>query len=294
VVIELELDEPLIQLRVLKHWSFVNSLMLIGILSVGLQTILFYIPEFMQTSQGIQPLKTGLVMLPEALVMVVLMPFAGRIYDKWGPRWPAVIGLAVAAYGTYLLCGINSDMTERDVVIWTCVRAIGNGLGLMPIMTAGLAVIPREYSSSGSTLNNIVQRVAGALGLAVMSVIATSQQNQLMVDRAALVPSSSSLPQVQQAIGQGTTALYAIYQQLVVKVTAGAYSDVFYVTAIITGIGVIFAFMMSKPTPRATEQPIAHDSDTQQHAPSHTVGTKPDVPEHEAAELQTVDQKLLA
>src|SRR5882757_10448130 len=86
VVIELELDEPLIELRVLRHWSFVNSLLLISVLSIGLQVILFYLPLFMQDSQGMQALTTGLVMLPESLVMVILMPFAGQLYDKIGPR----------------------------------------------------------------------------------------------------------------------------------------------------------------------------------------------------------------
>jgi EmrB/QacA subfamily drug resistance transporter len=271
VVIELELDEPLIELRVLRHWSFVNSLLLISVLSIGLQVILFYLPLFMQDSQGMQALTTGLVMLPESLVMVILMPFAGQLYDKIGPRLPAVIGLAIAAYGTYLLCGINADMTERDVVIWTSVRAVGNGLALMPIMTAGLAAIPVENSSSGSTLNNIAQRVSGSLGLAVMTAIASTQQNQLMADRSALVQSNSSLPQVQQAVSEGTSALYAIYQQLQIKVTAGAYSDVFYVTAIVTAIGVVLALFMGRPQPTpapTSTEPPANQTAADSTAPS--------------------------
>jgi hypothetical protein len=123
----------------------------------------------------------------------------------------------------------------------------------MPIMTAGLAAIPVENSSSGSTLNNIAQRVSGALGLAIMNSIASTQQNQLMADRSALVPSTSSLPQVQQAVSEGTTALYAIYQQLLIKVTAGAYSDVFYVTAIVTASGVVLGLFMRQPQPAPPE-----------------------------------------
>jgi MFS family permease len=210
-------------------------------------------------------------MLPESLVMVILMPFAGQLYDKIGPRLPAVIGLAIAAYGTYLLCGINADMTERDVVIWTSVRAVGNGLALMPIMTAGLAAIPVENSSSGSTLNNIAQRVSGSLGLAMMTAIASTQQNQLMADRSALVQSNSSLPPVQQAVSEGTSALYAIYQQLQIKVTAGAYSDVFYVTAIVTAIGVVLALFMGRPQPNPAPtptEPPANQTTADSTAPS--------------------------
>ncbi|MDT7657209.1 MAG: hypothetical protein QOF38_1924, partial [Pseudonocardiales bacterium] len=154
VVIELERDQPLLNLRVFKSWQFVNSLLLISILSVGLYAILFYLPLYLQESQGLQPLRVGLILLPEALMLAVFMPIAGTLYDKIGPRWPAAIGLLIAAYGGYLLCGINPNMTQQDVVVWTCIRAIGNGLAMMPIMTAGLSAIPAEYSSSGSPVNN--------------------------------------------------------------------------------------------------------------------------------------------
>jgi MFS family permease len=130
VVIELELDKPLIELRVLRSWPFVNSLLLVSVLMIGLQTILFYLPPFLRNNQGYEALPTGLLMLPESLVMAVLMPVAGLPYDKIGPRWPAAIGLGVAGYGTYLLCGITADMTQQHVIIWTCVRAVANGLAL--------------------------------------------------------------------------------------------------------------------------------------------------------------------
>ena len=65
--------------------------------------MLFFVPLFLQQAQGMQRFDAGLLLLPQALVMVALMPVAGRIYDKIGPRWPAMIGLAIVAFGTYEL-----------------------------------------------------------------------------------------------------------------------------------------------------------------------------------------------
>jgi EmrB/QacA subfamily drug resistance transporter len=244
VVIELERDEPLLDLRVFTVWPFVNSLLLICVLSVGLNAILFYLPLFMQTGQGLQALHTGVTLLPEALMMAVVMPIAGTLYDKIGPRWPAAIGLLIAAYGTYLLCGINPNMTQRDVVIWTCVRAMGNGLAMMPIMTAGLSAIPARFSSSGSPVNNIAQRVSGSLGISLLTVLATTQQDQLMADRSALIPATSAVASVQQMVAQGEGAIYAYYQQLSVYVMADAYSNVFLVCCLLTALGVPLALML--------------------------------------------------
>jgi MFS family permease len=235
-------------------WPFVNSLLLISVLSIGLNAILFYLPLFMQEGQNIQALQTGLTLLPEALMMAVLMPVAGTLYDKIGPRWPAVIGLLIAAYGGYLLCGINPNMTQQDVVIWTCVRAAGNGLAMMPIMTAGLAAIPAAFASSGSPVNNIAQRVSGSLGLAGLTVLATSQQAQLMADRAALIPANSDVAAVQHIVDQGPGMVYAYYQQLSLYVMADAYSNVFLVCCVLTAAAVVLALFLHSGAP-ASEAP---------------------------------------
>ena len=119
--------------------------------------------------------------------MAVLMPIAGRLYDKIGMRWLAVPGMALAGYGTWLLTDINPDMTEGDVVLWTCVRAAGMGLAMMPVMTGGMAILPQSAVNQGSAWNNVSRQVAGAIGLAAVSAMASIQQAQLLADRSAFI-----------------------------------------------------------------------------------------------------------
>lgn len=175
VVIELDADEPLLDVRLFAVWQFTNSLLLIVALSLGLFAMLLYVPLFMQESLGATPFHTGLIMLPEAVAMVCILPVAGMMYDAFGPKLPSAIGLAIAAYGTYLMCGISVDMTARDVVLWTWIRGIGNGLAMVPIMTAGLAMVPAAQLNQASAINNAVQRITGALGLAVIAAFASSR-----------------------------------------------------------------------------------------------------------------------
>jgi len=288
VVIQLELDEPLIDLRVFGSWPFVNSLLLIVVLSVGLFAMLIYLPVFMQEGQGITPLQTGLLLLPEALVIAFCMPIAGLLYDRYGPRWPATIGLAIAAYGTWLLSGIGPETSQGQIVWWTCVRAVGNGLALMPIFTAGLAAIPPQYASSGSTSNNIAQRIAGSLGVAALTLVVTSQQDQLMADRAGLMPAGA--PELAAWLGpQGaanTPGVMALYQQTRVQVLASAYSDAFMVCTWLTLVGVALAFLMRKPPPHP-EPPAAPgsppDSASAEPPTAPTAPAAPAAPAHPAA-----------
>ena len=59
-------------MRVFSYWPFTNSLLLISVLSVGLFAVLFYIPLFLQQARGLGAFDTGLLLLPQALVMAVL------------------------------------------------------------------------------------------------------------------------------------------------------------------------------------------------------------------------------
>src|SRR5262249_43593611 len=66
VLIELEMDTPLLNVRVFKTWAYTNSLLLISVISIGLFATLYYIPQFLQVTQGLQALDAGLVLMPSA------------------------------------------------------------------------------------------------------------------------------------------------------------------------------------------------------------------------------------
>jgi len=258
VVIELEVEHPLLDMRLFRLWPFTNSLLLTAALSVGLFAVLFYVPLYVQEGLGIQALRTGMLLLPEALVMGFIMPVAGRLYDLIGPRWPAAVGLAIAAYGTYLLCDISAHMTQGQVVLWTCIRAVGNGLAMMAIMTAGLAAVPPERVNEASAISNVVQRVAAALGLAVLTSMATSQQAQVMADRSGrmVAGGTHAPPRIAELAEHGPMALYPVLRRLQLEVTATAYSNVFLVTAVVTGVGAALALMFRitpAPAPAAAD-----------------------------------------
>jgi len=262
VVIELEVDNPLINVRVFKSWPFTNSLILIAITTTGMFTTLYFIPQFLQVTQGLQALPAGVVLLPSALVLVVLMPIAGQLYDRIGARWPAVIGLLLMAYGQYLLAHLTADTPQTSIVLWTTVRNLGTGLAMMPIMTAGIAGLPTALTSSGSAMNNVAQRVSSSVAVAVFGGLIASQQAQLLSDRGGLLGNDvNSLPQLQAAAAQGTTGLLAIYTQLQKYVVSETYANAFLVVSIMCAGGALLALMLRSGPP--------------QTAPAQTAPTQP-------------------
>jgi MFS family permease len=189
-------------------------------------------------------------LLPQALVMAVLMPIAGRVYDRIGPRWPATIGLAIVTVGAYLLHTITI-YTPREQVMWLMVvLGVGLGLAFMPILTGGVAVIPLTRANAASALNNVVQRVSGALGLAMLTAILTTQRAQQLAGRAALLPATTVTPQLGGPTVPDWVGTYALYQQTQLQVFVGAIDDLFLISTGLSALGALVAlFLRSGPAP---------------------------------------------
>jgi MFS family permease len=251
VVIELETDDPLLDIRVFRYGAFTLSLLLIAVLSVVLFSVLFYIPLLLQQAQGLGAFDTGLTLLPQALVMAVLMPIAGRVYDRIGARWPAAIGLTIVAAGTYLMHTITVD-TSREQIMWLLVlQGAGLGIAMMPIFAGGMAILPVARINVASAFNNVAQRVSGALGLAVLTAIFTTQQAQQMAGRATLLPTNIATPDLGPAAPVWMSQ-YATYRVTELQVFVAAMDDLFLIAAALSALSALGALLLrSGPAPAA-------------------------------------------
>jgi EmrB/QacA subfamily drug resistance transporter len=244
VVIELEVADPLLDVRVFRYWAFTNSLLLISVLMVGLFGVLFYIPLFLQQVQGLGALDAGITVLPQALVMAVLMPIAGRVYDRIGPRWPATIGVTIVAVATYLMHNLTIDTSREQIIWWLMLRAVGLGIAMMPIMTGGISAIPTAQVNAASAFNNVAQRTSAALGLAVLTAIFTTQSAQQMSGRAALLPEGTATPHLGPPGTPDWLGLYATYRQTQLQVFVGALDDLLLIAAGLSAVGVLGALLL--------------------------------------------------
>jgi EmrB/QacA subfamily drug resistance transporter len=258
VIVELEIDNPLLDVTVFRHWPFTNSLLLISVLSVGLFAVLFYIPLFLQQGKGLGAFDTGLLLLPQALVMAVMMPSAGILYDRFGPRWLAVSGLALVAFGTYLMKDLTLD-SSNTVFVWILVlRAVGMGLAMMPIMTGGLSVVPPDRVDGASAFNNVTQRTTAALGLAILTAVVTNSRAQMGADRGALIDPNAAMPALGAGPAGDVAGQYAAYQLMQTQVFVESMDGLFIVTAIITALGIPLALMLrSGPAPSTGQTVVA-------------------------------------
>ncbi|MGH3782980.1 MAG: DHA2 family efflux MFS transporter permease subunit [Pseudonocardiaceae bacterium] len=258
VVVELEVADPLLDIRIFRYWAYTHSLVLIAVLMVAMFAVLFYIPLFLQQAQGWGAFESGLTLLPQALVMGMLTPIAGRVYDRIGPRWPVTIGLAIVAYGIYLLHKLTLD-TSREHIMWVLVvTGTGLGMSMMSIFTGGLAIIPVARANSASACNNVVQRVSASLGLAVLTAIWTIQQARQLAGRADLMPANTPTPHIGGPAVPNWVSPYVLYHQTQLQVFVTSLDDLFLIAAAVTALGALTALLLRSgpiPAPASTRPP---------------------------------------
>ncbi|MGA8520442.1 MAG: MDR family MFS transporter [Pseudonocardiaceae bacterium] len=268
VVIELEVADPLLDLRVFRYWSFTHSLLLTAVLSVVWFAVLYYIPLFLQQAQGWGAFDTGLALLPQALVLGMLMPIAGRLYDRIGGRWLVAIGLTIASVATYQMHVMTLDTSREQIMWWLVWLAAGLALAVMPIITAGLEAIPTSEVGGASVVNNVVRQISASLGLAVLTEIWTTQQAQQLAGREALLPSDAATSHLDPA-SPAWRGLYALHQQTQSHVFVAAMNDLILIAAGLSTLGALAALLMRSGRPGAAPPEQANSLVVPAHRPAN-------------------------
>src|SRR5690606_35887913 len=101
-------------------------------------------------------------------------PITGKLFDRFGPRILALIGLTVTAISTYMLAHLQIDTSYVHIIWIYSLRLFGMSMVMMPIMTNGLNQLPTRLNPHGTAINNTAQQVAGSIGTAVLVTIMNS------------------------------------------------------------------------------------------------------------------------
>ncbi|PRI10857.1 MDR family MFS transporter [Leucobacter massiliensis] len=161
-------DDALLDLRVFASRNYLVSVVIMGVLALSMFGTFALLPLYLQNVAGLEPTEAGLVLLPGSVLMGVLGPVMGRIYDARGPRTllvPGTIGVAAALF-VYATVGAHTPVWL--LVIVQIVMSLGLAASFTPLFSASLGSLDRSLYSHGSAALNTLQQVGGAAGTAVL------------------------------------------------------------------------------------------------------------------------------
>lgn len=168
---QLRLDEPLLEFRIFKYPMFALSSAISVVLSMAMFSAMILMPIYLQTLRGYTPLEAGLLMLPGAIVMGIMSPITGKLFDKYGPKMLAITGLVITIIGTYVASNLDMNTPYLFIMGIYTLRMFGMALVMMPIMTTGLNQLPMQMNPHGTAMNNTLQQVSGAIGSALLVTV---------------------------------------------------------------------------------------------------------------------------
>jgi len=168
---EHHLRQPFIDLSVYRTFAYSMATLVFIIQGFGLYGSTFLIPLFFENMLDYTALQAGLLMLPMALVVAVVLPIAGRMSDRMDGRIPITLGVLFSALSLYWLSFVDLRTSSTTAYYMLMIRGLGIGFIFPPLMSMSLKSLPADKTASGSGLMNVSRQLGGAFGVAIVGVI---------------------------------------------------------------------------------------------------------------------------
>nr|WP_236333222.1 DHA2 family efflux MFS transporter permease subunit [Paenibacillus auburnensis] len=179
---QLSSQTPLLDLRAFKYNMFSLTTLISVAVTIVMYADMMLLPLYLQNARGYTALESGLLLLPGALIMGLLMPVTGKLFDRFGAKWLAIVGLLIMIVTTLGFVNLTDSTSFTYLVLMSTGRRIGMALLLMPIQTLGLNQLPSKLNAHGTAISNTVRQVAGAVGTSLLVTVMTSRTTTHMKD----------------------------------------------------------------------------------------------------------------
>ncbi len=180
-------DGALLDLRTFASRNFSVSLLLMALVMGALFGMIIVLPIYLQNVLGLSTLQTGLLLLPGGLLMGLLAPRIGRIYDRVGPRPLIIPGILIVSSVLWAMTLLGPHTPVGNILAGHVVMSIGFALLFTPLFTTTLSSVRPELYGHGSAMLSSIQQVAGAAGIALLVALMTSRSAQLLMKGATAV-----------------------------------------------------------------------------------------------------------
>ena len=276
LAVESIVSERILDLGLFGKPQFTVAMVVTSARSVALYGGIFLLPLFLQDLMGRTEIDTGLLLLPGALVMGLVMSVAGRIAERYGPRLPTIVGLVLIAWFMWTYRTLDVTTSTWDVLYPTLIRGVGLGLLVTPVMTAAINAVPTAKAGMASSMLSLIQQVSGSLGIAVLACVLGRRTTfhlavvgqGLGTTRPAVIGATRVLATRALALGtspatSGLVAHTLVARRIGAAASVLAFNDAFLLGALIVGAGVLPAlFLATKArSPGRTVAPAAELAD---------------------------------
>jgi EmrB/QacA subfamily drug resistance transporter len=238
-------ENALIDLKLFRDRAFSVSMVTMVLFVVAFFGAMLLFPLYFQQVRGEGALAAGLLLAPQGIGAMIMMPIAGQIVDRIGAARIAQAGIVVIVACMVLFTQLGANTSYWLIGADLFVMGLGMGMTMMPIMSAALMTLKQSDVARGSTSLNIIQQVAASVGTALLSVILFNATSDKMA------------PLAEAAAAQGGTApdvrsineLPEPVRTQVASLLADAFSSTFVWALILLAVAFLPALLLPRGKP---------------------------------------------
>jgi DHA2 family multidrug resistance protein len=255
---ELWIDEPVVNLRVLRNIPFAAGTCLGFLFGITLFGSIFILPLFLQRLRGYSVLDSGLMQLPRFLIMFLFTPIAGRLYNWIDSRLLIGGGLVMMVGGYLQLSQLTLEADFTDLLPGMLLTGAGMSFMFGTMSAVVMRTVPLPLLTAASSLYTLARRIGGNVGYAF---VASQVAHRAAFHRARLLdhltPYNTATTQAFEGLTGRLTnsglppgvaeesALQLLSGTVNRHATMMAYNDVFWVMGMLFVVGVPFLILLS-------------------------------------------------
>jgi len=167
----LRTERPLLDVRLYANRIFAAASLTTFGLGAALFGAMILVPLYYQQVRGESVIVTGLLVGPQGLGMLFVAPFTARLTQRFGGGRVAIVGVSILCLTSLPFAFIGADTSILGISLLLALRGVGIGLSFIPTTTVAFASLRTDQLSDATPQMNVLQRVGGAIGTAVLAVV---------------------------------------------------------------------------------------------------------------------------
>ena len=166
LIVEIFSKKYLMDYSLFKNNNFLTGNLVSMIRAAGIFSTLFLLPIFIEDILNYNAMHAGYLMAPFAIAVAAISPVAGKIADKYGPKYLLVAGMLIFAFANFQLGNISLQTSIPFIVYNQFFRGLGVGLINAPVMMAVINSAKFEQIPDASALYNVLFQIGASFGIA--------------------------------------------------------------------------------------------------------------------------------
>jgi EmrB/QacA subfamily drug resistance transporter len=236
-------DHPLIDLQLFRHRTMAAASATTFLFISAFFGAMFLMPLYFQIVRGESALQAGLLLIPQGVGAAVMMPIAGRLTDRSGAGRVVIAGLLVIIVGFFSFTQVTATTSYWLIGGSLFLLGLGMGATMMPAMSAAFQTMTHDAVPRATAALNILQRVGGSIGTALLSVVLSDQ----LVDRFPKAAGGNALGVVQNVPP-------AVHDKVAPQI-ASAFAHTFWWALALVALALVPALLLPRRRPADPDEP---------------------------------------